>query len=179
MKNSIARWSLFIILLAAPFGTYASGPPSTPGRPALIGQLVGHWRMVGDVGGKAVAYRLRSQLTLDGKFLELHMQDVNHPPRYEARVFIGYDSKSQQVIAHWLDSFGAASSIPHGTGHIDGNVLQFEIPYKNGPFRDTIVYKPLDGTWTLAIEASDGKNGWKHFAAYQVSRSPDTVRPAP
>jgi hypothetical protein len=132
--------------------------------------LDGDWIMVGDVLGDPVRYTLSVRPVLARTFTELHMVDVQDPPQYEARVFLGYDSKSNQVIAHWMDTFGAAGSVPHGTGLVIENSIVFTIPYQNGPFRDTLEYNPAAGTWRLTIEASTGANGWKHFAAYDIER---------
>lgn len=126
--------------------------------------------MVGDVMGKSVKYRLIVRPILVQTFTELHMTDVEEPPQYEARVFLGYDKESGQVIAHWLDVFGALGSIPHGTGHIADNTIEFTIPYPDGPFRDTLTYNSAAGTWRLTIEASEGSGEWKHFTAYEIER---------
>lgn len=85
-------------------------------------------------------------------------------------MFIGYDAESQTIIAHWLDSFGARYSIPHGTGSITGNTIQFIIPYEGGPFKDTLTYNPDTKTWLLVIEASQPDGTWKQFARYSVRR---------
>jgi hypothetical protein len=135
-----------------------------------LASLDGDWIMVGDVLGKPVKYKLTVQPVLRGTFTELHMTDLQEPPEYEARICIGYDKESDQVIAHWLDVFGAKGSIPHGTGHITGNTVTFTIPYREGPFRDMLSYDSTTGKWRLTIEASDGLGGWKHFAAYDIKR---------
>jgi hypothetical protein len=132
--------------------------------------LDGNWIMSGDVMGKPVTYKMVASPTLQGAFTELHMKDVQVPSEYEARVFIGYDAESQAIIAHWLDSFGARYSIPHGTGSITGNTIQFIIPYEGGPFKDTLTYNPDTKTWLLVIEASQPDGTWKQFARYSVRR---------
>jgi hypothetical protein len=103
-------------------------------------------------------------------FSELHMKDVQVPAEYEARVFIGWDAASGAVIVHWLDSFGGRYSIPHGTGKIAGNALEFTIPYADGPFRDTLVYDSKARSWQFVIEASQKDGLWKHFARYDIRR---------
>lgn len=139
-------------------------------RPAILQQLDGQWLMVGDVRGKPVTYDMLAAPTLQGNFTELHMKDVQRPARYEARVFIGFDSASQTVIAHWLDSFGAKYSVPHGTGQIADNSIQFSIPYPGGTFRDTLIYRGEDNSWSLAIESSQPDGTWKHFGRYEIHR---------
>lgn len=135
----------------------------------LLTRLEGSWRMVGDVRGKPVEYRLETTRVLAGKFVELHMVDVQVPPRYEARVFIGAD-KNGKVFAHWLDSFGPEYSVPHGEGVVSSNQIEVRIPYPGGAFRDTFVFQPSSQEWTLTIDAEKAGGEWQHFAAYRVSR---------
>ncbi len=144
--------------------------PHIPERPAIISQLDGKWRMTGDVMGKPVTYAMEARPVLQGAFTEIHMKDVQVPPEYEARVFIGYDSDSKTVIAHWMDSFGARYSIPHGSGTITENSIRFVIPYQGGSFRDSFSYDQGKGIWKLQIEAEQPDGSWKHFAHYDITR---------
>lgn len=146
----------------------ASTAPTAPS--ALLRQLDGNWRMTGDVRGKPVTYRMVAEPALQGTFTVLRMKDVQVPAQYEATVYIGYDDASKTVIAHWMDSFGPKYSIPHGTGHIDGNTIEFIIPYASGPFRNTWRHDPASATWHVALEAGQPDGSWKHFARYEVRR---------
>jgi hypothetical protein len=137
-------------------------------RPAILQALDGQWVMTGDVLGKAVTYDMVAAPTLDNTFTEMHMKDVQVPAEYEARVFIAVDPDSQVVITHWLDNFGAKYSIPHGTGQVSGNTIQFTIQYDDGPFRDTLTFHPEDRSWSFMIEASQPDGSWKHFAGYEI-----------
>jgi hypothetical protein len=139
-------------------------------RPPLLKQLDGEWIMKGDVLGKPVEYLLVAGPTLRARYSELHMRDLAAPPQYEARVFLGIDAETGEVIAHWLDDFGARYSIPHGTGRIDGAILQFTIPYADGPYRDTLEFDSRNGTWNFRIEAAQPDGSWKHFARYDIRR---------
>ncbi|HEY1315084.1 MAG TPA: DUF1579 family protein [Steroidobacteraceae bacterium] len=164
----------FAVLLGLAVLSAAAGqerPPATDPS-AVLERLLGEWQMRGDVRGTPVQYRLAGTRVLQGTFVELHMTDVARPAKYEARVFIGYDQQGKRVIAHWMDSFGAAYSIPHGVGAIEGNQIQFEIPYADGPFRDTFVYDRFRDVWTLNIESGDGKGSWRHFACYTITKRP-------
>lgn len=159
-------------LLTVSGSSYAAdSAESTPARPTLLKALDGKWTMVGDVMGKPVKYDMEASSTLQGAFTEVHMNDVQVPSQYEARVFIGVD-KDGQVIAHWLDSFGAKYSVPHGTGQIAGNTIVFSIPYPSGQFRDTLTYEPKKETWTLVIERAKPDGTWEHFAKYEITRAP-------
>jgi hypothetical protein len=137
---------------------------------ALLDHLVGRWRMTGSVRGQPATYTLDGARVLQGRFVELHMEDVNQPPAYEARVFIGVDSGGSQYIAHWLDKFGAAYSIPHATGHARGDTLVLTFSYPTGPFRDTFVYHRPTDSWHFRLEAADSTRAWRLFAEYHVRR---------
>jgi hypothetical protein len=142
----------------------SSHPPAN----GLLERLEGHWLMVGQVRGHPVTYDLVTRRILNGAFLELHMKDVAQPAQYEALVLIGEDTLPNRALVHWLDSFGGAYSVPSGEGSISGDTLQFQIPYRERPFRDTFVYRRMDRSWMFRLEASDGHGGWKPFAEYEV-----------
>jgi hypothetical protein len=133
---------------------------------SLLQHLVGHWTMRGNVRGAPVTYDLVASRVLGNDYVELRMTDVARPPRYEARVFIGEDTVANRVIVHWLDSFGAAYSIPPGTGTVTADTVQFKIPYPGNPFRDTFVFLRSEGHWYIRLESSDRHGGWKVFAEY-------------
>jgi hypothetical protein len=137
---------------------------------ALLEHLVGRWRMTGTVRGRPATYTLDATRVLQRRFVELHMVDVKRPPEYEARVFIGVDSASGRYIAHWLDNFGAAYSIPHATGEARGDTLLLNFPYPSGAFRDTFVYDPRVNGWYFRLESADSTGGWHLFAEYRVRR---------
>jgi hypothetical protein len=157
------------ILLAAG-ALHAQEHPTIPDRPAPLKALDGDWVMSGDVMGEPVTYRMVAGPTLQGAFTEIHMNDVQVPSQYEARVLIGFDAESKTVIAHWMDSFGAKYSVPHGTGTVSENTVQFTIPYEKGAFRDTLTYDPETKTWLFVLEAAQPNGKWKHFARYTARR---------
>ncbi len=152
----------------------------TPAGPlsadSLLNHLVGTWRMVGQVRGHPVSYALAVRRVLSGRYVELHMTDETRPPQYEARVFVGADTVAGHVLVHWLDSFGAAFSVPAGEGYVVGDTLRFEFAYNTGPFRDTFIYRSGEGGWTFRLESGDGQGTWRPFAEYEVRR---TERSAP
>ncbi|MES2070045.1 MAG: DUF1579 family protein [Pseudomonadota bacterium] len=161
--------ALTLLLLAA--GGAHSQEQAADARPALLKALDGSWIMTGDVMGKPVTYTMQAAPMLQDSFTEMHMKDVQLPAKYEARVFIGYDKGSQAIITHWMDSFGAKYSIPHATGQITGNTIQFIFPYNSAPFRDTLTYSPETASWVLVIEASKPDGSWRHFARYDIRRN--------
>jgi hypothetical protein len=165
---------LLAMLIVVACGCKSEPPrqPKTPEtRPPILAALDGNWVMVGDVLGKPVRYKLTVEPILARTFTQLHMTDMQQPPQYEARVLLGYDKDSGQVIVHWLDVFGAMGSIPPGTGHIADNAIEFTFRYQSGPFRDTLTWDSTRGKWRFTIEASQESGRWKHFAAYEIERS--------
>jgi hypothetical protein len=139
-------------------------------HPPLMQKPDGRWTATGDVTGEPVQYDVVAAPALQGQFTEISMNDVQVPSHYEARIFIGFDGESQQVIAHWMDNFGAAYFIPHGTGSMAGNVIEFIVPYPQSAFKDRFEYFPESDSWTLEITAQQPDGGWKHFAGYDFRR---------
>lgn len=150
-------------------------PPLAAQHPAaaadsLLGRLVGRWTLTGQVQGDSVTYEMTGTRELGGRFVVLRMKDVAVPSQYEAHVYLGADSASAQVLVHWIDVFGAGSSVPHGIGRARGDTLAFTFAYASGNFRDTFTYDRRTDRWRFVLESADGAGGWKPFAEYHVRR---------
>lgn len=159
---------LFIVIAAAASAPLAGQTPAS--TDSLLERFVGQWAMAGTVRGRAATYALDVSRVLQGKFVELHMTDVHLPPGYEARAFLGADTAGTGVIAHWLDNFGAAYSVPTATGAARGDTLVLNFPYATGAFRDTFVYDRTHDRWDMRLERADGSGGWTLFAQYEAHR---------
>jgi hypothetical protein len=146
----------------------AQAPPAP--KDSLLRHLVGRWTMRGSVRGRPATYRLDVAWTLQRRFVELHMVDVHSPPAYEARVFVGSDTVPGQYLAHWMDNFGAAYSVPPATGRARGDTLILHFPYPTGTFQDTFVYDRATNAWNMRLDVADGSGGWKLFAEYRATR---------
>lgn len=168
MKKAVLSLLLALVYLSCEKSSRLQDAPDQ--RPPLLQKLDGHWRMTGQVMGDSVEYALHVQPVLNATFSELHMVDVANPPQYEARVYIGYDTTGRQILAHWLDSFGPGYSIPHGVGYLSGDSIVFTIPYKDGPFRDMLAYRPDSDSWSFIIDSSKDSMTWSNFAAYALYR---------
>jgi hypothetical protein len=138
---------------------------------AYLDALQGTWVMAGTLGGKPVRYLADGQRVLQGGFVKLHMVDVGSPPRYEADLFIGFDPKAKDYIAHWLDRFGAAGARVVARGERQGQRLVLNFPYTDGTFRDTFIWQPVSGTWTLLLESQGADAAWSTFASYTLTRT--------
>lgn len=165
--NALFVASVFIGLTGTG-GRVGAQRATLPSASPLLERLVGDWRMVGQARGRPVTYDLVVRHVLSGRYIELHMKDMARPTQYEALVFIGADTLPNRLLVHWLDSFGAAYSVPPGAGVLSGDTVRFEIPYHERPFRDTFVFHPADRSWMFRLEASDGRGGWMPFAVYTV-----------
>jgi hypothetical protein len=168
------HWMALAVSLIGAF-THAPArcaPADSSPDEAYLDRLQGQWVMKGTVGSQPVRYRAEGRRILQGGFLSLHMRDVAAPPQYEASVFLGYDSKAKDYVAHWLDRFGAAGARVVATGHRDGDRLVLIFPYPEGAFRDTFSWHRDTATWTLLIESQSTDASWKTFASYKIVRPP-------
>ena len=150
--------------------TVLCAPGNPPPDEAYLDGLRGLWEMQGTLGGKPVRYRAEGQRVLQGGFLSFHMVDATAKPGYEANLFLGYDPKARDYIAHWLDRFGAAGARVVATGHRKGDRLVLLFPYPEGAFRDTFSWRRDTANWTLLIESQAADTSWKTFATYTLER---------
>jgi hypothetical protein len=164
------RACLLLLTLAASLTRAALAEP--PDDTRFLGQLTGQWQMRGSVLGKPVRYRASARWVLNGAWLELSMADVARPPQYEAQLYLGFDGKAHDYIAHWLDRFGAAGARVVATGERHGRTLVLNFPYAEGAFRDTLTLAADSGSATLLIEAAKPEGGWSTFASYRMQRLP-------
>ncbi|MGO9930877.1 MAG: hypothetical protein ACLPV8_03565 [Steroidobacteraceae bacterium] len=125
--------------------------------------------MAGTLGGKPVRYVAHGRRVLKGGFVELHMIDVGPPPQYEAEVFIGFDPKANDYIAHWLDRFGAPGARVVARGERQGQRLVLTFPYAEGEFRDTFTWQPATLSWSLLLESQRQGGSWSTFASYTLT----------
>lgn len=141
--------------------------PAGADEPSLS-RLTGEWRAKGTVEGEAVTYRAEGRMVLMGQHLRFSMIDAAKNPRYEATVYISKSKSKGDLVAHWLDNFGADGARVVGFGEeTDGGfVLSFD--YGEAVFRDHFEFLN-DDSFTLKIDAcvADTCNP---FADYVFSR---------
>jgi len=161
-------WIPMAVLLFA-FAAHAVNPGRSPDD-GYLDNLQGAWLMQGTLSGKPVHYIADGQRVLSGGFLRLHMVDIDAPPQYEAELFIGFDPKTNDFIAHWLDRFGAAGARVVASGTRQGERLVLNFPYAEGAFRDTFLWQPASASWTLLLESQRTDGTWGTFASYTLTR---------
>jgi hypothetical protein len=150
-----------------------------PEERAWLAQLAGLWDMRGTVQGTPAHYRAAGRWVLADGWLELHLTERAGAAGYEARVFIGYDAKAQQYIAHWLDRFGAAGARVVATGERHADTLELDFPYAEGAFRDTLTLAADGNSGTLLLESQAPDGAWSTFARYRLRRlAPVAAAPA-
>jgi hypothetical protein len=137
---------------------------------SYLDELQGKWVMAGTLGGKPVRYFAEGQRVLDHAFIKLHMIEVGSPQRYEADVFVAFDHKANDYIAHWLDRFGAAGARVVARGERQDQRLVLIFPYAEGAFRDTFTWQPVSGSWSLLLESQGADGAWSTFATYILTR---------
>jgi hypothetical protein len=167
---SIRSISMAPVYLACLFGGPTARAADSPDE-TFLDALHGKWLMAGSLGGKPVRYRADGHRVMQGGFIDLHMIDTGSPPQYEADVFIGYDPKAHDYIAHWLDRFGAAGASVVAQGKRMGERLVITFPYADGPFRDTFTWQPATESWWLLLESQAANGTWSTFASYTLTRS--------
>ena len=158
-----------LFIAAGAFGTHAADSARAPDD-AYLDALQGTWVMEGTLGGKPVRYSADGQRVLRRAFVRLHMIDVASPRQYEAEVFIGFDPKATDYIAHWLDRFGAPGARVVAQGERQGQRLVLNFPYAEGAFRDTLTWLPASRSWTLLLESQRPDGAWSTFASYTLTR---------
>lgn len=161
-----------VSILSAATVAFAAAPAQQATKSAdeiFLDALQGDWTMAGTLGGKPVHYLADGRRVLQGSFLRLHMIDVQLPPKYEADVFIGFDAKANDFIAHWLDRFGAAGARVVARGERKGQQLVIVFPYAEGAFRDTFSWEPASRSWSLLPESQSADGTWSTFATYTLT----------
>jgi hypothetical protein len=169
------RWSVLVMTAAAVLvvsvaAVVRAAPPSRSVQDPFLAQLAGRWTLSGAVLGKPVRYRGEARWVLDGGWLRLTLVDRATPPEYQADVYLGFDAKAGDYIAHWLDRFGAAGARVVATGRRDGQTLVLLFPYDGSPFRDTLTLAANGATGSLLLESQKPDGSWSTFASYALAR---------
>jgi hypothetical protein len=160
---------VLMLLLAAAGSPPANAEDASTAENVYLDGLKGNWDMTGTLLGKPVKYRAQGERVLQGGFLRLHMLDTGAAaPPYEADLFLGYDARAKDYVAHWLDRFGAAGARVVATGTRNGETLVIQFPYAEGAFKNTFTFDPKSRTWTLVIDSQSAGGAWSNFATYTL-----------
>lgn len=135
----------------------------------LLDQLTGEWKLSRKIGNRLEENRVKAEWILNHQFLQIHMEDVKSPPRYEALVLIGYDHEHGRYVVYWLDTFGGQFS-EKGTGTRAGNSIRFVFQYPDGLLHNTFTWNAESQTWRSVIEQHDEQGQWSVFAEDNLER---------
>jgi hypothetical protein len=136
---------------------------------ALLDKLTGKWRLSRKIGNRLEENHVKADWILNHQFLQIHMKDVESPPRYEALVMIGYDHEQGRYVVYWLDTFGGKFS-EKGTGTRKDNSIQFVFQYPDGLLHNTFTWDADDQTWRSLIEQQNEQDQWSIFAEDTLKR---------
>jgi ketosteroid isomerase-like protein len=171
-----------LIAIGAPLCGQAPLPLDGPHRPmsdALLDNLVGTWRLRGEVQGESAEQTLTAGWVLNHQFMQLEFEGVGAvpagEPRYEALVYVGYDYTSERYVAHWIDVFGgrASGTLGYGTRSGDSVTLRFEYP--DGPFENALTWQPETKSWRFALRAKQPTGAWAPFADLTATAAPPSA----
>jgi hypothetical protein len=160
-----------LLALTLAVTAHAAAPTAPPGADPFLALLAGPWDMVATVPGKPAWHqRGEGRWVLKEGWLCLSIIDTASPPAYQASVYLGFDPKGGDYIAHWLDQFGAAGARVVATGKRDGQTLVLLFPYTEGQFRDTLTLAADGSSGTLLLESQEKDGSWSTFASYTLTR---------
>jgi hypothetical protein len=170
-----------VLLLLASAAAHAAAAPAAE-APTLepdpfLAELAGDWDLKGTVQGKSVHYRGTARWTLKQSWLCLTLAEL--PSGYQASVYLGYDIKADDYIAHWLDQYGAAGARVVGSGKLRGHTLVLLFPYAEGGFRDTFSLADDGSRGSLLLESQQKNGQWAPFASYAMTRVHAPAKHAP
>ncbi len=176
------RYLALLLALTCPLAAPAATPPAPVPTPpahatdAFLAQLAGRWDLPGTLGGKPVHYHGEARWVLQDTWLQLNLIDAGAAPGYEASVYLGFDAKAGDYVAHWLDKFGAPGARVVGSGRLEGQTLVLLFPYAEGAFQDTFRLATDGNSGSLLIETQGKDGSWSTFASYRLSRLPGTAQ---
>ena len=166
MRRSLI--ALSSILSAVAFSLPAQKPPAGRSNQffdSLLDHLAGDWHVTRKFASdRMVQNTVHAEWVLNHQFLELHYLDVARPSKYEAMVFIGYDTNQKRYICHWIDVFGG-EFLGLAEGNLDrgGHAIEFTFQYPDGKFTNRFTFDPESQIWT-SLMRQEGKGEWKLFA---------------
>ena len=133
------------------------------GTGALLDRLAGDWVLSGNIGGRHTTHDIHAEWVLNREYLRLHEisreKQPNGQPKYEAIVFISWDTKTHEYTCVWLDSTaggGLSGPIAHAKEQPSSIPLVFTFSDTHA-LHNTFAYNPKSDTWSSTI--TDVDNG--------------------
>jgi hypothetical protein len=174
LLRALVLLSLAVCAIAlSPCLIRADEPPDGPRRlfkDEFIDNLVGKWKLTRQIRSKQVENTVEAEWVLNHQFLKLHMKDLADPPAYEAIVLLGYIHSDKKYVLHWCDTYGGKFA-GVGQGKRNGDSIEFEFQYPDGPFCNTFTWDAKNKGWVFRMENKD-KDGKRTLFAEDTLRRP-------
>ncbi len=140
--------------------------PAAAGETAGLDRLVGKWSGAGAVEGAPVRYAARGEWVLMGQFLRLTLVEDARNPAYEAQIFIAKSKTKSDLVAHWLDNFGADGARVVGFGAEAADGFNIDFAYGDRTFRDYFRFDADGRRFTLVVDSCAADGACDRFADY-------------
>ena len=142
---------------------------------SLADRLVGRWVLRGTIGGEATTHDVTAEWALAHQYVHIHEvsreKTPEGAPQYEAHVYVGWDPRTNQYVAAWLDVFGGISPQSFGRATRVGDSMPFVFLGPDGTpaFNNTFAYDRRADSWEWRMD--NVRNGaLEPFARVTLSR---------
>ena len=169
------RTSKKIVLLTLFFPFFVSAQSATF-QDSLPEHFRGKWLLEGTIGGKETTHDVVAEWVLGHQYMQFRERsrekNAHGDAAYEALVFIGWDTPSNQYACLWLDVTGGGGLSAQAIGHAKrtGDTIAFVFKGSDGSlFHTTFVYERRSDIWRwLMDDESSGK--LEPFARVSLTR---------
>jgi hypothetical protein len=155
--SHVRRFLLPLLLCSATlaFAVFAQQPPLNP---PLLDHLAGKWVLRGTIGGKETTHDVDAEWVLEHHYLAIHEvsreKNGKGEPRYEARIYIGWNETTKDYACVWLDVYGGLNSTSIGVASPKENEFPFVFKDEKGEvsFNNDFVYDAKASTWEWRMD---------------------------
>ncbi len=157
LKRTTRLLLVAVCACALTAGAIASERQADPQK-ELLGKLVGHWTMSGNIGKSQTVHDFDASWVLNEEYVQIH--EVSHEvkadgkPKYEAIILMVWDPKLKQFACMWLDTtgYGVFTQDGVGKGTPDGDKMPFFFGTKDDGIHTTFAYDRSKDSWTCEID---------------------------
>ena len=125
--------------------------------PELLGKLVGHWVLTGNIAGESVVHDVDADWVLQDNYVRIsevsRERGGDGQPSYEATIFVGWLESRHQFACIWLDNTEVASGEVACLAARTPDSFPFEFRDRSGKLliATTFAYDRNDDTWGWKI----------------------------
>ena len=143
---------------------------------SLLDHFIGKWVLQGTIDGKETTHDIVAEWVLGHQYLRFHEvsreKNSNSEAMYEAIVFIGWDTSSDQYGCFWLDGTSGNGLSNPVIGHAkrNGDTIAFLFKFsETSLFHTTFLYDKGSDIWQWMMD--DEENGkMQPFARLKLTR---------